>query len=216
MSTTPQDIVGNVFQSSSSSSSDIGAIIVLVVVALIFLLGIGIGIGFLMWYSQYKHKVVIFEVYSGGVRILQDRAKLIKTKGMTKLELLKSKAKVQPPPGYESKYFWGKHQAFMLHKENDMYRFHVEYNVDSNELKVLPQEVTEFIVKEIEENHKRYGVKEFWEEYGAIITSFGFSILVFGMMIILIQKFGDITGRIDGIVSKAGELLKHANGPSPP
>ena len=213
---TPADIIGNVFSSGGGGGGgDAIGIIILVLIALFFFAGLGMFIGYVMWRMKFKHKTIIFEKHSGGVRIVQDWAKLIKTKGMTKLDLLKGKAKVQPPPNYETKYFWGKNQAFMLHKENEMYRFHINYEVNSKELKVLPQEVTEFIVKEIEENKQRYGVKEFWEEYGTLITSAGFSLLVFGMMLILIQKFGDLTGQINSIASRVGEMLASAQGTAP-
>jgi hypothetical protein len=211
----PSDVVGNVF-GGGTSGGDVGIILGLMALALFILIAVGLGIGYLMWYSKFRHKVVVFEVYSGGVRFSYDKAKLLKNKGISKLELFKARTKLQLPPNYNSKYWYGKNQAYIVHKENEMYRFHIEYNVNRNELQVLPQEVTEFIVKDIEENHKNYGVKEFWEEWGQTITSFGFSIMVFGMMLILINEFSDITGQINGIMSKANEILQQTMGGSPP
>jgi len=212
---TPADVVGNVFGGGATSGGDIGGLLAMIAILVFFLLIVGVVLGYLFWYMQFKHKVLIFEVYSGGVRFIQDKARPIKTKGMSKLELFKGKTTLQLPPNYNSKYWHGKNQAYIVHKENDMFRFHIQYEIDKSSLKVLPQEVTEFIVKEIEENNQRYGVKEFWEQYGNLITSVGFTIMFFGMMLILIDKFGELAGQLNSIAGNIGEMLKTAVGEAP-
>jgi len=203
---TTGDIVNNALGGSSAASGAGASIvqgIIILATVLFFLIIVGACLMAFIWYSSYKHQVIVFEKTAEGKRIRKDRAKKIVRDGVTKYKLLWARATVQPPPGFDSKYFAGKSEALLLHKENDAFFFHIGYDVDEQQLKVLPQEAIDFLVNEIKSNLVNYDQISFWEKYGTVVVNIAFVVVVF---VFMIKLGGDMQKVANGLASTAATL----------
>jgi len=173
---------------------------------------------FIWKYLQYNIMVEIIQMTGSGKIKITDKACIKKDRKdkVSKLFLLRTKMPPQPIP--ESKYFLldkkgKKHIKYFKTGENKL--FPIEFQLsDDMILKSIPQDLEFWLNLEFLSAEKDYQNESFWAKYGGLIIS-GVLVLMAGVvMIMAIEKAGDMVkeaGSIATAMQNIADQLKLIN-----
>lgn len=162
--------------------------------------------------AKYKTKVILIKQRSGGSEYKFSRAKvnLVKNVYTVKTEGLFGKTKNIPLPDNDSLIAkQGKADLIVIRVlPNGELRYCTHPDVKHVTFQTLSADYRQFDLIDAEETKKRHGTGDWWKEHGGTVMMFGFIVLIFVLLIILLNKFDQIGGSLGAIANNIGEMSK--------
>ncbi|KKL66542.1 hypothetical protein LCGC14_2143910 [marine sediment metagenome] len=198
------------FIGKGSTALSLGGLIIFV---LVFLGMLGFGTWWFVRYLKYNKKIVVFEKIGGRFeQTMVDKAMEIplSTAGDTVIILKKSK-KIMPFPRLQMgrRVYW-----YFIREDREWINFDMldlDEEARKGGARFLQQEAR-FARTQVQKGLKeRYDRPGFWKQYGLLVISIIY-IVVIGMMIFLaLGKFVDIVNALGGVVSEVESLMGRAD-----
>jgi len=206
------DIAGGMIPSFGGAGKWLLGVGAWLVLAIVFLVFLGVCTWLFVRKLKYNKKIVIFEKVGGRFEPTRnDRAMEVKfsTAGDTIFYLRKHK-KYIPNPRLQTgrRIYW-----YWIREDDEWINFEPgDFDADAKKLGAhfLDKEMR-YARTQIQKGLKaRYEKQGFWKQYGVLVFSLGFIVVLGMMMWLLFDKWIDLAGTTNAGVETAKEVLKEA------
>lgn len=172
---------------------------IIVVIGLIF---------FIKRLLDYKHKVFVFERRANNIiKVYVDRAREIKENKTVCLKLMKLKYLVPRLEGQKYTFTAGKKDIYFYEKLDDDHIVPITRIADPDpHFKPIDQDMKFWLFEQWRKTDEIYKNNDFIQKYGTVIMTVGGAILIFVLMLILIDKIGDVSDSLSNVANAMANL----------